>query len=436
MRGQEIAAAWARGAVVFAAVLAGCSLESRPPQPAAQTTPGTAAAGAAQTTPGTAAAGAAQTTPGTAAAGAAQTTPGTADGTPAAGGTAGRPRGGAAAEVYRQAGASVVNITSVGVVRTAAGVAAQPQGTGSGFVLDDRGHIVTNNHVVQEADQLTVTFPDRTTVPGRLVGRDPDNDLAVLQVDRAAAPPGGRPVAELLKPVALGDSDRITIGEEAIAIGSPLGLQQTVTSGIVSALRTPEEDGAAALLLGGAVQTDAAINPGNSGGPLFNAAGEVIGVNTAGLSQSGGSIGLNFAIPVNVVKRVVPELIRSGCYRHPAIGISGLPLAQLGQGTKRQLGLPLDQGGLLVQEATAGAAQAGVRAGDRVVDVGGTPLRVGGDTVVAVDGRPLGGGGDLRGYIENTKRPGDAVTLTVLRSGQRQDVRVTLTERPSEVPCR
>jgi 2-alkenal reductase len=163
----------------------------------------------------------------------------------------------------------------------------------------------------------------------------------------------------------------------------------------------------------------------------------VIGVNTAGLAPpNGGSIGLNFAIPVNVAKRVVPDLIRSGCYRHPEIGISGVPLSVISQPTRQRLGLPLDQNGLLVQEATGGAAEAGIRAGEQVVDVGGVPLRVGGDVVVAVDGRPLGGGGDLRMYIENAKRLGDAVVLGVLRGGQRQDVRVTLGERPSQVPCR
>ena len=347
-----------------------------------------------------------------------------------------------AAIVYRQAGASVVNITSLAVVRSQFGSAttaqAQPRGTGSGFIIDRDGHIVTNNHVVEDADQLAVTFQDKTTVPARLIGRDPENDLAVIRVDPNATDDSGRKIADLIKPIALGDSDRIEIGEEAIAIGSPLGLQQTVTLGIVSAIRQPTEEiapGEELPLLGGAVQTDAAINPGNSGGPLFNANAEVIGVNSAGLAPAGSSIGLNFAIPINVVKRVVPELINNGCYRHPLIGVSALPLSQIGPSTKQQLGLPTNLRGLLVQEVSAGAASAGVRIGPRQVNVGGAALRVGGDIITAIDNRPVATGGDLRNYVENFKRPGETVALTLLRDGQQTQVNVTLTQRPSDL-CR
>jgi 2-alkenal reductase len=158
----------------------------------------------------------------------------------------------------------------------------------------------------------------------------------------------------------------------------------------------------------------------------------VIGVNTAILSPTGASIGVGFAIPVNVVKRVAPELIQSGCYRHPLIGITTVSLARIGQAAKRELGIPPNQTGLLVQEVTAGAQRAGIRVGNRSVNLGGAELRVGGDVVIAIDGHPVSTGGDLRAYIENTKRPGDTVTLTILREGQRQDVPVTLTEKPSE----
>lgn len=338
-----------------------------------------------------------------------------------------------AVQVYERNGASVVNITSVAVVRTRLGLAEQPQGTGSGFMLDTEGRIVTNNHVVQDADQLTVTFQDGTTVPAELLGRDPDNDLAVVRVDPNGADTDGKPTRDRLRPVTLGNSDQVTIGEDAIAIGSPLGLRQTVTAGIVSALRNPgEEAGRGQLdLLGGAVQTDAPINPGNSGGPLFNGAGEVIGVNTAILSQSGGNIGIGFAIPVNVVKRVAPELIQHGRYRHPFIGVGALPLSLLGQNARRQLGVQQHQKGLLVQESSAGAQQAGIRAGGRTVTLDGLPVRVGGDIIVALDGRPTNTGGELRGYIENNKRPGDTVTITLVRDGQPMDVQVTLVERPA-----
>src|SRR5579859_4829779 len=211
-----------------------------------------------------------------------------------------------AAQVYQQNGASVVNITSLAVLPTIGGLAQQPQGIGSGFVVDDQGRIVTNNHVVQDADQLAVTFQDKTTVPAKLLGRDPDNDLAVIQVDPTATDDRGNPVGSSIKPVTLGDSDQVAIGETAIAIGSPLGLQQTETEGIVSARRNPGDEAAAGQtgqpldLLGGAIQTDAAINPGNSGGPLFNASGQVIGVTSSILSQSGGNEGIGFAIPINV----------------------------------------------------------------------------------------------------------------------------------------
>ncbi|MGH2351306.1 MAG: S1C family serine protease [Chloroflexota bacterium] len=341
-----------------------------------------------------------------------------------------------AAQVYQRYGASVVSVTSVAAVRTPGGLMEQPQGIGSGFVIDAQGHIVTNNHVVQEADQLTVTFPEKTTVPAELIGRDPANDLAVVKVDPAATNDQGQAVRELLKPVTYGSTEQIVIGEDAIAIGSPLGLEQTVTAGIVSALRSPGDDSGPIELLGGAVQTDAAINSGNSGGPLFNAGGEVIGVNTAILSRTGGNIGIGFAIPVDVVKRVVPDLIRTGCYRHPLIGITGLSLSLIGQAAKERLGIPPNQSGVLVQEASAGAAEAGIRGGQQVVDLGGVPVRAGGDIIVAIDGQQVATGGDLRAYIENSKRPGDTVTLTVLRDGQRQDVRVTLSERPTEQTCR
>jgi 2-alkenal reductase len=346
-----------------------------------------------------------------------------------------------AAAVYQQNGASVVNITSIAVVRTRAGQQAeQPQGIGSGFVIDDQGRIVTNNHVVQDADQLAVTFQDKTTMPARLIGRDPDNDLAVIQVDPNATDDQGVQIRNRIRPVTLGDSDQVTIGETAIAMGSPLGLQQTVTEGIVSARRNPGEESPVQNqpgqqlpdILSGAIQTDAAINPGNSGGPLFNASGQVIGVDSAILSQSGGNEGIGFAIPINVVKRVAPELIQTGRYRHPQVGVTSIALANLSPQTKQQLNLAPNQKGLLVQQVTAGAQQAGIQAGSRRLSVGGDTIQAGGDIIVAVDGQPVTTGGDLRGYIENTKHPGDTVTITVLRNGQRTDLTVTLSERPQQ----
>ncbi len=340
-----------------------------------------------------------------------------------------------AVQIYRDNGASVVNITSIAVVATRQGQSQQPQGIGSGFMIDVDGRIVTNNHVVQDANQLTVTFADKSIVPAKLVGRDPDNDLAVIQVDPSGTDDQGGRVGDKLKPVRMGDSNGVTIGEYAVAIGSPLGLQQTVTQGIVSALRNPGEESQVPRqqldLLGGAIQTDASINPGNSGGPLFNARGEVIGVNSAILSQSGGNEGIGFSIPINVVKRVAPELIRNGRYAHPLLGVTTISLSQIGQQAKQQLGIAANQKGLLVQDASAGSAQAGIRGGSRTVTVGGNQINTGGDIIVAIDSQPATTGGELRGYIENNKHPGDRVTLAVLRDGQRVDVPVTLSERPA-----
>jgi S1-C subfamily serine protease len=268
------------------------------------------------------------------------------------------------------------------------------------------------------------------------LGRDPDNDLAVIKIDPSATDQNGRTIADRIKPVTLGDSDQVTIGETAIAIGSPLGLDQTVTEGIISARRNPGENsplpGAQiADVLGGALQTDAAINPGNSGGPLFNASGLVIGVNSSILSQSGGNEGVGFSIPINVVKRVAPELIQSGHYRHPQLGVSTVALTDISPQAKQQLGFQPNQRGLLVEQVTAGAQQAGIQPGTRRVQIGNQTLLTGGDLIVAIDGQPVATGGDLRGYIENNKHPGDTTTVTVLRDGQRQDVPVTLSERPA-----
>jgi S1-C subfamily serine protease len=328
-----------------------------------------------------------------------------------------------AVTVYDQNGARVVNITSLALVRTSAGTGTQPRGAGSGFVLDGEGRIVTNNHVIEDANQLKVTLKDRSSMPARLVGRDPENDLAVLQVNQTNG----------LQPVTLGDSDSVRVGEMALAIGSPLGLQQTMTRGIVSALRMPGEEPSGVPFdpLGGAVQTDASINSGNSGGPLFNAAGEVIGVNTFILSQSGGSVGLGFAIPINVVKRVVAELIQTGHYRHPELGVGGVSLSNIGPQTREQLGVPTSQDqGVLVSQVSGGAQAAGIQAGMGPAPPGSPEIAGGGDIVTAIDGRAIGTTGELRGYVENAKHPGDTVTLGVLRNGRRLDVPVTLGERP------
>jgi 2-alkenal reductase len=329
--------------------------------------------------------------------------------------------GSPAIAVYENNGPKVVNIVSTALVSTPLGPATLPQGFGSGFVYDTSGHIVTNDHVVEDPNQLRVTFKDQTSRRATLIGRDPQTDLAVLSVDN---PPS-------ISPVALGDSDALRIGQMAFAIGSPLGLQQTMTQGIVSALRDPGEDlSGSPLLLGGVVQTDAAINPGNSGGPLFNAAGEVIGVNTAIFTQGGGSEGLGLAIPINVVKRIVPDLIQDGSYRHPMLGINGIAVSLLGDQARQQLGItPTLEDGVLVINVADPARQAGIRAGTTPVTVGSVRAAAGGDVVVAVDGRPVNTPIELRGLVSNFYRPGDQITVKVNRGGAEVDIPVILSEQ-------
>jgi S1-C subfamily serine protease len=341
----------------------------------------------------------------------------------------------AAITVYQQNGASVVNITSIAVIASRQGPVTQPQGIGSGFMVDNEGRIITNNHVVQDANQIEVTFQDRTTTQAKLIGRDPDNDLAVIQVDPNGVDDQGNSLRDRIKPVTLADSNQVVIGQTAVAVGSPLGLRQTVTEGIVSARRPPgeaSESAAAQLdLLGGAIQTDAAINPGNSGGPLFNSAGQVIGVNSAILSQSGGNEGIGFAIPTSTVGRVVPELIQTGTYHHPLLGIRGVSLSSIGPTVRQQLGLPPNAKGVLVIESTGPAQQAGIRGGTHTVVISGQAFPAGGDIIIAIDGLSVSTSGELRAYIENNKHPGDTVRVSILRDGQTQDVVVTLGDRPA-----
>ena len=332
----------------------------------------------------------------------------------------------AAIRVYRDSRPSVVTVIS-SVVQPGFRSEAQPRGAGSGFMIDDQGHILTNNHVVEDANRLEVTLSTGQTIPAELVGRDSRFDLAVVRAD---VPP------EQLKAVQLGDSDQIQIGEQVIAIGNPLGLEGTVTSGIVSSRRPLVEEpnregsGPGVGVLVNAIQTDASINPGNSGGPLFNARGEVIGVNTLGLMPGGGQAGLNFAIAINNAKRVLPDLIANGSYPHPFVGISS---AEITQSLAQALSLPVQEG-LLIQsvEPNSGAGRAGLRGGNQQQEVRSRQVRVGGDIIVAIDGQPVRRPEDFVAYLEQNKKAGENVTLTIIRNGQRQEVQVTLGERPTQ----
>jgi S1-C subfamily serine protease len=314
-------------------------------------------------------------------------------------------------ELYERVGPSVVHIAVT--TRNPGG-----GGTGSGFVLDAEGHIVTNNHVVEGARRIVVSFADGTTAEAELVGADADSDLAVIQVDVASS---------LLKPVELGDSDALRVGKRAIAIGNPFGLEQTMTMGIVSALGRVlrQESGFSLPQL---IQTDAAINPGNSGGPLLDSRGRVIGVTTLIYSNSGSNAGVGFAVPVNTVKRVVPSLIATGRYADPWLGITGTSVIPL---LAEALDLPVEQGVLVQTVIQDGpAAKAGLHESGRQVEFEGALLGAGGDIIVAIDEAIVQDMDDLIVYLADTV-VGQKVTLTILRDGAERTVEVTLEERPA-----
>jgi S1-C subfamily serine protease len=313
-------------------------------------------------------------------------------------------------ELYERVSPSVVYIAITGI---------SGSGSGSGFVWDTEGHIVTNNHVVESARRILVTFADHTTAEAKVVGADADSDLAVIKVDVPAS---------RLHPVTLGDSNALRVGQRAIAIGNPFGFEQTMTTGIISGLGrvVPQESGFSLPQL---IQTDAAINPGNSGGPLLDSHGRVIGVTTLIFSNSGTNAGVGFAVPVNTVKRVVPSLIATGHYADPWLGIQGMSITSL---LAEELDLPVEQG-VLVQKVVQGgpAAKAGLRGGDRQVRFEGTVLVVGGDIIVAIDDTVVRDMDDLIIYLADHTSVGQKVTLTVLRDGVRQSLKVTVGERPA-----
>ncbi len=292
---------------------------------------------------------------------------------------------------------------------------------GSGFVVDGEGHIVTNYHVATAAPDLLVTLADDRTVPAEILGTDPGSDLAVLKIDVPA---------EELTVAELGDSDALRVGQRAIAIGNPFGLERTITTGIISSLgRTlPRTD--SDFQIAEVIQTDAAINPGNSGGPLLDSLGRVIGVNTAIRSVSGVNSGIGFAIPVNIVKRVIPELISGGNYRHPWVGVMGSTISP-----EMVEALDLDvETGVLVYTVEPGspAEKAGLRGGDQETVVGGRPVLVGGDILVAINELPVRRFDDLVNYLAGYTNVGDTVTLTVIRDGERLGLEVVLEERPDD----
>jgi len=302
------------------------------------------------------------------------------------------------------------------------------QALGSGFVWDTKGDIVTNNHVVDGATKIEVTFSDGTTVPATIVGQDPYSDLAVIKVDVSA---------DKLSPVTMADSAQVKVGEIAIAIGNPYGFEGSMTVGTVSGLGRDlptsqvDQTSGASYSIPDVIQTDASINPGNSGGVLVNDLGQVIGVTSALESASGSSSGIGFAIPSEIVSKVVPSLISTGKYEHPYLGISGTDLTP---DIAQAMNLPSDTRGALVEQVTTGgpADKAGLKASETVVTVNGVQGTVGGDVITAIDGHTINSMSDLIAYLAINTQVGQTVSLTILRNGQNQTVQLTLGNRPSQ----
>ncbi len=319
--------------------------------------------------------------------------------------------------VYEKVAEGVVNITSTAMQLDFFFNAFPTQGSGSGSIIDTRGHILTNYHVVAEAQKLEVTLGDGSKWPAKLVGSDPDDDLAVIKID---AP------NEKLKVVPMGDSKNLKIGQKVLAIGNPFGLQRTLTTGIISSLgRTIRSSGG--TLMEDVIQTDAAINPGNSGGPLLNSDGEIIGINSAILSPSGGSVGIGFAVPVNTARRVVPDLISKGYVTYPWIGAT---IQTLIPEIAKYRKLKIERGAMIAEVVKGGPAdKAGLKGGNQRIQVGNMIVIAGGDIVVKADQHDVKTNEELIHYIRG-RRPGDSILLKVCRDGNFIDMKVTLGERP------
>jgi S1-C subfamily serine protease len=327
-------------------------------------------------------------------------------------------------EIYQRAAPGVAFIEAEQQAAAPSPLGIPPGGgtaTGSGFVIDEEGHILTNAHVVAGADQIEVTLgDDETPVEASVVGRDPSTDLAVLEVD---------PDEVDLHPLQLADSTEVEVGDPVVAIGNPFGLDRTATAGIVSAIQReiPAPNG---FSISNAIQTDAPINPGNSGGPLIDAQGRVIGVNSQ-IENGGGSgnVGIGFAVPSSTARDVARQLIDTGEVDHAFLGISG---ADLDQELADALNLPVDQGALVQRVVEGGPAdEAGIEAGQSQTSIEGRQVVAGGDVITAVDGEPVTGMDDVVAAV-NSRRPGDELELELLRDGEAQNVTVTLADRPSQ----
>jgi S1-C subfamily serine protease len=294
---------------------------------------------------------------------------------------------------------------------------------GSGFVYDNNGHIITNDHVVSGGGRLDVTFLDGTVYRATLIGSDPFTDLAVLYVEEAPK--------EKLVPLPLADSSKMRVGEEVAAIGNPFGLSGSMTAGIISGLgRLIPAQEAGDFSIPDVIQTDAPINPGNSGGPLLNMRGEVIGINSAIFSTTGQFAGVGFAIPSDTMAKVVPSLITAGSFQHPWLGVAGRDMTP---GIAEHLGLK-EPRGFLVMDVVAGspAEKAGIRGGDEDATIDGVPVKLGGDVIIGVDNKTVRKIDDILVYLQREKTVGDELQLTILRDGQQMQITAVLGARPSQ----
>lgn len=314
--------------------------------------------------------------------------------------------------IYDELGPGVVNVTSTTLERNFWFDVIPRRGVGSGVVIDRKGRIVTNFHVVQEASRIEVTLYDKSSYEAKVLGTDRFNDLVILEIDCPA---------EKLHPIKLGSSDNLKVGQKVLAIGNPFGFEHTLTTGIISSLgRSLRTDSG---VIENVIQSDAAINPGNSGGPLLNTQGELIGINTAIYSRSGESAGIGFAVPVNMLRRIVPDLVSFGYVRRPWFGVQGRALTPR---LASALNLPVQEG-LLIERVEEGSSsdQAGLRGGRRRVLLGNFFLIIGGDILVSLDGQPVRSHEDLVRLLAD-KRPGDRIGASFYRGDRRIETAIEL----------
>ncbi len=351
--------------------------------------------------------------------------------TPAANRTAELPSGGdddsnLVNEIYRRDGQGVAFISATSSeAPSSPSPFGQPEGggtaTGSGFLIDTEGHIITNSHVVEGADEVEVTLgSSETSHSAEVIGSDPATDVALLKVDVPS---------DQLHPLALGDSSKVEVGDPVIAIGNPFGLDRTVTSGIISALQRQIE-APNGFSISHVIQTDAAINPGNSGGPLIAADGSVIGINSQIQSGTGGNVGIGFAVPINTARDVVRQLQENGEVEHAYLGINGNTVTPE---LARAVNLPVDKGALVAEVKDGGPAdKAGLEGGTTSATVEGARLRLGGDLITEVDGKPISSMDEMVEAVNNAKS-GDKLELTIVRGDETKTVTVTLGVRPDSV---